>query len=172
MSSFSCPAQGGPRSACSSICDAWSSSIALKTDFKNAFNTRKRSGILSTLFKHSQLGPIWRLSHWAYRSPSTLLGSYQGIISDPILSAEGVKQGDVLSSFLFSLSVHPGYCNSVNGLSQVTAVAAVDDFNLVGPIDEVFQAFDTLALVTKPSGLLLCNPKCVALWLAPSCQLS
>ena len=75
---------------------------------------------------------------------------YHGIISDPILSAEGVKQGDVLSSFLFSLSVHPDYCNSVKGLSQVTAVAAVDDFNLVGPIDEVFQAFDTLALVTKP----------------------
>ena len=41
--------------------------ILLKCDIRNAFNERKRSDILSELFKIPSLKPLWRLSHWAYK---------------------------------------------------------------------------------------------------------
>ena len=61
------------------------SAIALKTDFKNAFNTRKRRDILASLFKRPALGLLFRLAHW----PSSLLVSFAGEAFGGILSAEG-----------------------------------------------------------------------------------
>jgi len=83
--------------------------------------------------------------------PSILLASYNGFISDPILSAEGVKQGDVLSTFLFSYSVQQYYSNSIQGLSDVTASAVVDDINYAGSAPRVLSAFDNLASSAKSS---------------------
>ena len=116
--------------------------IALKTDFKNAFNTRKRHDILSELFMVPALAPLFRLAHWAYRSPSLLLVSRGGVPFGGILSAEGVKQGDVLASLLFALSVHSYYSQCIDGLPNLRAVAVVDDFYLVGAPDTVFTVFD------------------------------
>ena len=35
--------------------------IIISSDIKNAFNTRKRSHILSSLFQEAKLAPLWRL---------------------------------------------------------------------------------------------------------------
>ena len=58
-------------------------SILLKCDLKNAFNERSRSQILSELFRHENLRPVWRLAHWAYKSPSSLLVFDRGVLWIP-----------------------------------------------------------------------------------------
>jgi hypothetical protein len=78
--------------------------VVLKTDFRNAFNERRRADILTVLFQHDLLRPLWRIAHWAYKQPSQLLVFDRGSLCGTISSAEGVKQGDVLGSLLFSLS--------------------------------------------------------------------
>ena len=45
----------------------------LKLDFKNAFNSRRRDGVLREVFAHASLRDAYRLSDWAYSSPSPLL---------------------------------------------------------------------------------------------------
>ena len=81
------------------------SAVVLKCDLKNAFNERKREQILAELFKREQLRPIWRLAGWAYGSSSDLLVMDRGTHRETIQSAQGVKQGDCLGSFLFALSM-------------------------------------------------------------------
>src|SRR6185437_1642092 len=97
-------------------------SVLLKCNFRNAFNTRRRDEILSSLFQTDSLRPLWRLSHWAYRSPTNLLvfdkGQYCGVIP----SAEGVRQGDCLGSLLFSLSVQRFYTECLRDLDGVSGV--------------------------------------------------
>ena len=48
-------------------------SAILSVDFSNAFNTLRRDVMLKRAFSEPQLSPLWRLAHWAYRSPSDLL---------------------------------------------------------------------------------------------------
>jgi hypothetical protein len=122
--------------------------VALKLDFRNAFNSLKRSVILASLFTNNLLRPLYRLSHWAYKAPSTLLSSFNGTISDPILSREGVKQGDVLATLLFSNAVHEFYSSSLRGLNQIRAAACVDDINYVGHPDQVLTALNRMATNT------------------------
>jgi hypothetical protein len=134
--------------------------VVLKCDLKNAFNECKRDFILNALFRHEQLRPLWRIAHWAYGQPSSLLVVDHGTFVDQILSIQGVKQGDCMGSLLFSLAVHPLYQECIRGLDDVRAAAIADDFNLVGPREAVFTAFDRFARSLEPSGLTLCRPKC------------
>ena len=83
--------------------------VVLKCDFQNAFNERKREQILSALFRQDLLQPLWRLSHWAYETPSELLVFNNGDVCASLSSEQGVKQGDGLGSLLFSLSMQDLY---------------------------------------------------------------
>jgi hypothetical protein len=49
------------------------SAIMLKTDWKNAFNLAERQRMLANLFDNPALGPIFRLAHWTYGTPSPLV---------------------------------------------------------------------------------------------------
>ena len=49
------------------------STIALKTDFANAFNSASRARIWSCMLGHAQTEPLWRMFYWAYAQPSPLL---------------------------------------------------------------------------------------------------
>ena len=82
-------------------------SIVVKTDFRNAFNTIKRSSLLGEMFKAPSLSRIWRFVHWAYKAPSSLLLVDQGAVVGELPSSEGVRQGDVLGASLFALAVQP-----------------------------------------------------------------
>ena len=73
---FGVGAPGGPERAAHIIQAGLESmgpnTILLKCDIQNAFNQRKRSDILSELFKTPSLKPLYRLAHWAYRQSSPL----------------------------------------------------------------------------------------------------
>src|ERR1700759_1890658 len=69
--------------------------VLLKTDIRNAFNSRRRDQMLQTLFDHPELAPVWRIAHWAYSSSSSLLVFEKGKYKTTIKSSQGVKQGDV-----------------------------------------------------------------------------
>jgi hypothetical protein len=92
-------------------------SALLSIDFAHAFNSLRRDILLSRTFSEVRLSPLWRLVHWAYRSPSDLLLVESGELVTTIRSAEGIRQGDVLSSLLFSHTVLPLY-SSLFGVSS------------------------------------------------------
>ena len=99
--------------------------IVISTDISNAFNSRKRSHILGALFQENKLAPLWRLAFWSYGSSSPLLMIDHGKVIAELLSAEGVKQGDVLASLLFALSMKDLYSNSINGLTWLSWMTSI-----------------------------------------------
>jgi hypothetical protein len=79
----------------------------MSLDIKNAFNTRSRVKMAESLFRTPRTHPIWNLFHWAYCDPSHLnLYHQNGEYKGTILSQEGLRQGDILASFI-SLSMQP-----------------------------------------------------------------
>ena len=94
-----------------------------------------------------------RIAHWAYSSSSSLLVFEKGKYKTTIKSAQGVKQGDVLGSFLYALSIHPAYQQCTPpGDDKVRKVAIMDDLSLVGAYKPVFEAFDRLKPVLLIQG--------------------
>ena len=86
------------------------------------------------------LHPIRKLFDYAYNQPTPLhLYDKDGKLHDTLTSAVGVRQGDVLSSLLFSLAMQPIYENIVDK-HNVKAVAVIDDFTLIGEADNIFAA--------------------------------
>ena len=84
--------------------------VIMSLDIKNAFNTRSRVKMAESLFNTPSTHHIWHLFHWAYCDPSHLnLYHQNGEYKGTILSQEGVRQGDILASFIFSLSMQPTY---------------------------------------------------------------
>ena len=75
--------------------------VIISTDISNAFNSRSRPDILSCLFNTPALSPLFRLAHWSYGEDSPLLLMDGGKLT---ADYQGVRQGDVLGSLLFSLS--------------------------------------------------------------------
>ena len=72
--------------------------VLLKLDFANAFNRVNRAAVLRAV--HDRFPQLLRWVQWCYRSPADLrFGDL-----DPLLSREGVQQGDPLGPLLFALS--------------------------------------------------------------------
>ena len=86
--------------------------------------------------------------------PTPLLFMDHGKVVSELLSAEGVKQGDVLASLLFALSMKDIYADSVQDL-ECRAVAVMDDIYYYGPTAPTFNAFGRFAssLETRDTGL-------------------
>ena len=72
---------------------------------------------------------------------------------DSLLSQEGVRQGDVLGSALFALSMTPVYGRGVPNHPEVVRTAILDDLYLVGPPQQTLDAFDILEAEIQDSGL-------------------
>jgi hypothetical protein len=112
-------------------------SALLSIDFAHAFNSLRRDVLLTRTFSEVRLSPLWRLVHWPYRSPTDLLLVESGELVTTIRSAEGIRQGDVLSSLLFSHTVLPLYSLVSSEFPQVSAVAIMDDVEFVGPFPQL-----------------------------------
>ena len=133
-------------------------------DFSNAFNKLRRDVMLNRTFSEVRLSPIWKLVHWAYKSPSDLLLSASGELVATIRSVEGLRQGDVLSSLLFSFTTLPLLSSAVAEAPDVTAVAIMDDFEFVGPHSQAVSVLDRLLVQSPDYGLVFQRTKSSMFW--------
>ena len=126
--------------------------VALKLDFKNAFNTVSRQRLLDQCFAHFPT-----LSRWAsflYSSPSDLhFGSF------PVVSAAGVQQGDPLGPLLFAAALQP-LTVELKGLGLDLCTFYLDDGFLAGSIPAVAGALTHLQQHAATIGLELNLSKC------------
>ena len=114
--------------------------VVLATDIKNAFNELPKEHIIEQIRRFPFLHPIRKLFDYAYNQPTPLhLYDKNGKLHDTLTSAVGVRQGDVLSSLLFSLAMQPIY-ESIVDKHNVKAVVVIDDFTLIGEADNIFAA--------------------------------
>jgi hypothetical protein len=125
--------------------------VLISTDLSNAFNTRSRPQILDSLFVTQSLAPLWRLAHWSYGLDTSLLVMNHVRVFAELSSCEGVRQGDVLGSLMFSLSMRDPLVDCTQGLDcHVTAV--MDDIYFYGPPSATFTAFDTFSQAVPTLG--------------------
>ena len=108
--------------------------IAILVDFANAFNSINRAAVLDTVYENETLSPLWNTVNFAY-GRSTKLWTRDADIeqhfSHTITSNQGVRQGDPLSSLLFSLAIHR-LLESIESKHQVKVRAYLDDVVIVG----------------------------------------
>ncbi|MDR3572021.1 MAG: reverse transcriptase domain-containing protein, partial [Candidatus Pacebacteria bacterium] len=139
--------------------------IALKIDFRNAFNAILRRRVWAALRSHPKAAVLLRAFHWQYSDPSSLLVfDRSGHRFAELLSTEGVRQGCPFAAFAFALTVQSLYeaaldqtriPNSCHGFS------IQDDFTIVGPYDEVMRVYDYLEQHAHVDlGLELVTAKC------------
>ena len=134
--------------------------VALKTDFMNAFNATSRAQAWRTLLAHSSTEPMWRMFHWAYSSKSPLLVFDKGRLHTELSSSEGMRQGDPFAAFVFALCVQSLYEKILEGLPGCKAVSVLDDLTLIGPLAQVLQAYDRIKQHAPEYHLQLRTEKC------------
>jgi hypothetical protein len=116
--------------------------IALKIDFKNAFNSLSRARMLEELFERAELKPFYALAHWTYNRPSTLLVRGKGgELIEWLPSAQGVRQGCVLGSLLFATATLSVLETAKELSLNAEVFAYLDDVIIAGEPDACMNAF-------------------------------
>lgn len=141
-----------------------STSIALATDFKNAFNLMSRVSAWEKLLSTPETEAIWRMFRWAYSVSSPLLVFDRDELHTVLRSAEGTRQGDPFSAFTFALCMQQMYETAIHALPNCHGIAVLDDFTLIGPASDVFQAFDRLCESAPSYNMQLQVAKCKVLY--------
>ena len=122
--------------------------VAIKCDTKNAFNSVSREAVFEAVKKVNS-PPLDSFADWLYGAPSAVVYESGGR-SVRIVNAEGVIQGDGLSSWLFDIAfsralkevrANPAYSDTV-------ILALHDDLYIVGPADQVFAALNDVWAAT------------------------
>ena len=123
--------------------------ILLKVDFRNAFNSLRRDKMLKIVKEtFPGLFPfIWQ----AYSTSSNL---YFG--SESLESLTGIQQGDPCGPFLFAISIQA----LISNLKSEYNVWYLDDGNLVGDPDDVYNDYKMIIKEGNKLGLNLNPSKC------------
>ena len=90
-------------------------------DFQNAFNDLSRSALAAAIAKYAPT--FYKAAAWAYNSPGLLITD-SGF---SLASAKGIRQGDPLGPFFFSLGIRPTLEALIKALPQATLCAYLDD---------------------------------------------
>ncbi|KAL0217751.1 hypothetical protein RCL1_008600 [Eukaryota sp. TZLM3-RCL] len=80
-----------------------------------------------------------------------------------VLSASGVKQGDPLGPLLFCLALHSVLEKFKIAFPQLDIVGYMDDLTIIGPPEQLTEAFPFFAHLASEIGLSLNAKKCVLL---------
>ena len=134
----------------------------LSIDMANAFNSINRAALLQAAYSQPDLAPCWRMVAFAYGQPSLLLMAGDSAVADDgayLLSENGVRQGDPLSSMLFSLAMRKVYSRIAAEL-QAGCYAFIDDSHGVGYLSQCWQVWQQLPEQLAPLGLQLNVAKC------------
>ena len=135
--------------------------IALKIDFKNAFNAISRMRVWAALLAHPKAAPILKAFHWQYAETSPLLIYERGKLFAELLSSNGVRQGCPFAAFAFALAVQPLYEAALRESPDCNGFSIQDDFTIVGPAAQVMRVYDYLkAHAQADLGLELVTAKC------------
>ena len=118
---------------CASNLFSTDSTLFLKIDFANAFNTVRRDNLLRVV--QAELPILYHYLFSCYSKPSSLF--FNGSL---IQSAEGVQQGDPLGPLCFSLAIQ----GLVSELASELNVWYLDDGALAGRPDQVRTDFETI----------------------------
>ena len=103
---------------------------------------------------------ILNINERSYSSPSPLLIYNRGKLHTQLESSEGVRQGDPFSAFGFALGVQSLYENAIKNCPHTYAISIQDDLTLIGPSQQVFQAYDYIYQHAKDYHLHLSVDKC------------
>ena len=128
--------------------------VALTVDMKNAFNSISRAEMFAELYKHQCLRSIWKLVHFAYSNSSLLYVRNENHVQCPLLlSSQGVKQGDPLSAFLFSLTIQSSYVEASNSVKNISMKCIMDDCTIVGNPEDILPVFNKFCEKVSDIGL-------------------
>ena len=135
--------------------------VVIKTDFSNAFNSILRRAILNAV-KISFPG-LYAYVLAVYGPKSELWTAVEAGRRSPILSEEGVQQGDVLGPFLFCLVLQPILIELNEILKQRgfgEVLGLMDDLSVICDQDDAADVLSVLMDRAASVGLSLSLNKC------------
>ena len=115
--------------------------VLVSLDLTNAFNARSRHVILDSLYCRPELASLFRLVHWLYGDSTPLHFFNDNSYISTLWSEEGVRQGDVLGSVLFALSIQDALQSSLQDAPDSLLIAVHDDITIVGPPAAAHRVF-------------------------------
>lgn len=134
--------------------------VCFSADQKNAFNSRERFHMLSSLYSHKSLAALWRIADWAYSTNIPLwVRDSKGNIVYTILSSNGSRQCDPLGMILYALSMRPIFNKTALHSADVHCVAFADDFNIIDPPAAALKAYREFLRLCKADGSIELNKK-------------
>lgn len=132
--------------------------VTVQVDICNAFNSVSRNVVLEQVFDRvPALGP-W--AAFAYGTPSKLYVDGAPAGSAPLLSCDGVRQGDPTGPLLFALAIQPILERTAAAHPDCSVVAYADDITLQGPQQAVESVFRSLRDELTPLRLRVNPTKC------------
>ena len=129
----------------------------IAVDCVNAYNAINRDIIRDILAEEKWRG-LHGLFNTLYASASVLFVAGGA----PIISSQGVRQGDVLGPALFCLGLHPLLTSLAEAHPKVKFFAFVDDIVITGSSRWVRKAFSSLVLGLEELGLRVNKQKTFA----------
>ena len=132
--------------------------VLLKVDFKNAFNTIKRTDMLEKACEY--LPGLSRWSYWCYDQPSLLLYGHEYELE----SAGGSQQGDPLAPFYYCCPLQD-IIKVLKRLDPTYNKWYMDDGAIVGEIGLVQQAWDIVCKMGPRRGMFPNITKTECSWL-------
>jgi hypothetical protein len=134
--------------------------VTVQLDFRNAFNSVRRGPMLDAIAQ--QEGALLAFAAWKYGQPSRLfpVGAPEG--TPPIMSQDGIRQGDPPGGLYFGLCLQGPLKAIQQSHPAARPIAYYDDCNLQGPAEVVIPAFRELRELCEGIGLHANLTKCVA----------
>ena len=122
--------------------------VTLRLDIMNAFNSMSRSTMLEQLFERvPSLGPY---AAYAYGLPSKLYVDGAPAGSAPLVSSDGMRQGDPSAPLMFALALQPVLEVASGAHRDCSTVVYVDDICIQGPQQAAECAFRHLCAGPLP----------------------